>query len=152
MPVVSSLCNTNSLYQFLTIKYIQVATHLIQDLYLHKQHVPSLQAEAGDLLDDSSTDLEKLLLLDNFLMESMRVNCFQSMTVHRIALQPFTFSDGYNVPPGDCVQFHQHQVLSDEDSYPNALVFDPTRFQGKGRAATEIGRQWPFWGVPKLAW
>ena len=91
-------------------------------------------------------------LLDGFLMESMRTNCFQSTAVHRTALRPFTFSDGYTIPEGESVQFYQEKVHFDVNRYHEPGTFDPRRYGGNRRAATDVSMEWPFWGVGKNAW
>lgn len=91
-------------------------------------------------------------LLEAVLMESMRTHCGQATAVHRTAVQPFTFSDGYTVPAGQSVQFYQGGVHYDEKRYDRPETFDPTRFQGGLRSATDISMEWPFWGVGKNSW
>ncbi|KAF2793132.1 cytochrome P450 [Melanomma pulvis-pyrius CBS 109.77] len=131
-----------------------LAAHLIQDIYTHESHIRDLQQECRGVLDDADSDMSKLPLLEAFLMESMRTKCFQSTTIHRVALgKPYTFSDGYSVPAGEILSFLQHKVYSDDTLYAEARNFHPARFQGSGRAATDMpGMEWAFWGNSKLAW
>lgn len=85
-------------------------------------------------------------------MESMRTHCGQVTAVHRTAVKPFTFSDGYTVPAGQSVQFYQAGMHSSEQYYTRPDTFDPGRFQGGNRSVTDVGMEWPFWGVGKFAW
>jgi cytochrome P450 len=96
--------------------------------------------------------MTKYPLLEGFLVESMRTHCFLSTVIHRVPLKPFTFHDGYTVPKGEIVEFYQYSTMNDETLYPNAAKFDPERHQSTGRAATDMGIEWPFWGTLKLAW
>jgi len=90
--------------------------------------------------------------MEGVLMESMRSHCGQATAVHRTAIQPFVFSDGYTIPPGQSVQFYQGGVHFDEEKYASPEKFDPGRFEGGLRSVTDIGMDWPFWGVGKNAW
>lgn len=100
----------------------------------------------------TTTPAKQASLLEAFLMESMRTNCFQSTAVHRTALRPFKFSGGYTIPEGESVQFYQEKIHFDEARYPEAEMFNPSRFHGSRRAVTDVGMEWPFWGVGKNAW
>ncbi|KAI9660713.1 MAG: hypothetical protein M1821_010065 [Bathelium mastoideum] len=129
-----------------------LATHLLQDIFTHPEYLPALREEVQDVLGSPSPDMTKLPLLESFLVESIRTHCFLSTVIHRVPLKPFTFSDGYSVPKGEIVEFYQHRVMNDDAIYPNAGSFNPSRFKGTGRAATDMGMEWPFWGNSKLAW
>lgn len=85
-------------------------------------------------------------------MESMRLHCFQSTAIHRKAIIPFTFSDGYTIPAGQSVQFYQERVYLDENRYGQSTIFDPRRYKGSSRSVTDVGMEWPFWGAGRNAW
>ena len=72
--------------------------------------------------------------------------------IHRVPLHPFTFHDGYTAPKGEVLEFFQHATMHDDSIYPNPEVFDPERHEGTNRAATDVTREWPFWGNAKLVW
>ena len=42
--------------------------------------------------------------------------------------------------------------MKDSEIYPDPERFDPEKHKTTGRAATDMGREWPFWGNSKLAW
>jgi cytochrome P450 len=46
----------------------------------------------------------------------------------RLALRPFTFSNGVTVPAGTLLALPLHSVHTDEKIYPNAHEFDGFRF------------------------
>jgi cytochrome P450 len=50
------------------------------------------------------------------------------VTVNRIALQPFTFSNGVTVPPGTLISVPGGLIHKDEDIYPNPNEFNASRF------------------------
>ena len=119
---------------------------------MHPEYLPTLREEVKDVLNDPSPQFTKLRLLESFLIESMRFHCFLSTVIHRVPLKEFRFSDGYTVPKGEVVEFYQYNTMNDETSYPNPAKFDPTRFQDTTRAATDMSKEWPFWGNSRLAW
>ncbi|PSN62395.1 cytochrome P450 [Corynespora cassiicola Philippines] len=134
-----------------------VACQLLQVLYTQTDHFEPLRKECQSVpLHDSgrsqyiSDEMEKLQLLEAFTMESWRTRCFQSNTVHRVAMKPFQFSDGYKVNAGEAVEFHQNGLMNDESLYPNPIEFDPSRFINKNKSLVDTGLEWPFWGVPRL--
>jgi cytochrome P450 len=85
-------------------------------------------------------------------MESFRTHCFQLTATHRAAVSDFAFSDGYVVPAGQSVQFYQAGIHLDQERYKDAERFDPERFRGSVKSATDIGMEWPFWGAGKNSW
>lgn len=136
-----------------------VTCQLLQDLSTHTEHFAALckESDAVPLHDPSrsheiSEFLAKSPLLEAFAMESWRTNCFQANTAHRIAMRPFTFSDGYKVPAGEAIEFNQHNIMIDEALYPEPDKFNPSHFLGKGRSLVDTGLEWPFWGVPRYIW
>jgi cytochrome P450 len=48
--------------------------------------------------------------------------------LYRLALKPFTFSNGVTVPAGTLLGLPVHSVHMDEELYPNAQEFDGFRF------------------------
>ena len=53
---------------------------------------------------------------------------FLPVTVSRLALQPFTFSNGVTVPPGTLISVPGGVIHRDEELYPNPNEFDGSRF------------------------
>lgn len=130
-----------------------MATQFLKDLYFHTTfHTQLIDEIQGSQILPSTSRTKQTSLLEGVLMESMRTHCFQATAVHRTAIRPFTFSDGYTVPAGESVQFYQAGVHFDEKRYSEPDTFDPTRFQGGLRSVTDVGMEWPFWGVGKNSW
>ena len=53
---------------------------------------------------------------------------FLPVTVSRLALHPFTFSNGVTIPPGTLVSVPGCVIHTDEEIYPNPNEFDGSRF------------------------
>ncbi len=102
--------------------------------------------------------------IDSFLRESQRVdgtgNCPLNpsadflvlihyfvfpVSVHRVALRPFTFSNGVTVPTGTLIAIATAGLYTDENVYPNPEKFDGFRFAklrgGDGDAMPVAGYQ-----------
>jgi cytochrome P450 len=48
--------------------------------------------------------------------------------LNRLALSPFTFSNGVTIPAGTFFGLPVHSIHTDEEIYPNAQEFDGFRF------------------------
>ncbi|KAF2445323.1 cytochrome P450 [Karstenula rhodostoma CBS 690.94] len=121
---------------------------VIQDLGRHQTYHPALLQEASCWDHTQSTD--RLRLLDAFITESMRTQCFSSTRIHRIALCDFTFFDGYTVATGHTVGFNIRKHFNDEAHYPSATTFVAERHLEALVQATDVSVKWPFWGSQRL--
>ncbi|KAF2878468.1 cytochrome P450 [Massariosphaeria phaeospora] len=151
-----NLDSITSTWVISTLAIPVVACQLLQDVYLQIEHFSTLREEIESVPlreparpYDISQSMEKLPLLDAFTMESWRTKCFQSNTVHRVAMKDFEFSDGYIIPAGEAVEFHQHSLMTNESLYPDHKKFDPSRFLNKNKSPVDTGIDWPFWGAPR---
>jgi len=70
--------------------------------------------------------MDKMHKIDSFLRESQRVD--DILTVNRLALRPFTFSNGVTVPAGTLIAIPSAAVQTDGEIYLNAEEFDGFRF------------------------
>ena len=62
---------------------------------------------------------------------------FLSEIMNRIALRPFTFSNGLRVPTGTSISSNLYGTHRDQSLYPNADVFDGFRFVEPARGEKE---------------
>ncbi|KZV65865.1 cytochrome P450 [Peniophora sp. CONT] len=76
----------------------------------------------------TKSSMDKMCKLDSFLREQQRCNGLGTLAMTRIALQPFTFSNGVRVPKGAFVACAQTATHHDERNYANPHTFDPWRF------------------------
>ncbi|RAL04538.1 cytochrome P450 [Aspergillus ibericus CBS 121593] len=136
--------------------------YAIFDLCLHPEYIESLRKEIeyGRSITDSEDYLDHLPLLDGFLRESARLNALDALTVQRMTLTPYTFSDGTYVPAGNLVAIPQAAVMQDSRYYADPTEFNPYRFMavderdGSMRAFpkyTDIRWNFPYWGSAKRA-
>ncbi|KAF8271106.1 cytochrome P450 [Lactarius quietus] len=105
----------NVLYRLLSNpEYIEPLRHDVQ----------SAVAEEGW----TKAGMDKMHKIDSFLRETQRLDDLDSVTVTRLALRPFTFSNGITVPPGTLVGLPGGVVHRDGEIYPNPEEFDGFRF------------------------
>jgi cytochrome P450 len=72
--------------------------------------------------------MDKMHMIDGFLRETQRLDDLDGVSVTRLALRPFTFSNGVTVPPGTLISVPSGAVHKDEEIYPNPNKFDGSRF------------------------
>ena len=58
----------------------------------------------------------------------MLIRFFLLVSMTRLALRPFTFSNGVTVPAGTLLSIPASAAHTDEESYPNPDEFDGFRF------------------------
>ncbi|KAI9441475.1 cytochrome P450 [Lactarius indigo] len=104
---------TNVLYRLLSIpEYVEPLRH----------DVETAVAEEGW----AKAGLDKMHKIDSFLRETQRFDSL--VTMLRLALRPFTFSNGVTVPAGTLIAAPTGAIHRDEDIYPDPEEFDGSRF------------------------
>ncbi|KAI0066399.1 cytochrome P450 [Artomyces pyxidatus] len=76
----------------------------------------------------SKAALQKMRRVDSFLREAQRCDGISLLSLRRIALQPFTFSNGVTVPAGTRVACASTSTHCDGAHYARADTFDGFRF------------------------
>jgi cytochrome P450 len=106
--------------------------HAFYDLLQHPECVEPLREE---ILRVTGTEgftkitMTKLVKMDSFFKESMRMNSISCLGMHRLTKKTFTFSDGTVIPAGTFICTNS-LVHRDPDAFgPTALQFDPARFE-----------------------
>lgn len=95
----------------------------------------------GSLQNASQLDkscLFRMRLLDSFLKESARMDCFPT-TLRRIALRDVRFRDGTLLPQGAYCMIAPAPMKDSSFYTPDALVFDGFRYIKLRQAASERG-------------
>lgn len=118
---------------------------------MHPEYIAPLREEIAELVRSdgwTKAAMQKMTKLDSFLKESQRVFGLGArqyrilpidhkthirmrcclVTMGRLALQDFTFSDGTLIPKGTLVLATSHAMHHDDAIYADADVFDPWRF------------------------
>ena len=134
-------------------------------LLANPEHIAPLRQEIDAVVAEegwTKAGIDKMHKVDSFLRESQRVdglNLCSLFTVStsenemliyvrhvfpvimtRLALRPFTFSNGVTVPAGTLVTVPASAIHADERNYPNPDKFDGFRFsrlrESEGNTAT----------------
>lgn len=87
-----------------------------------------------------------------------------AVTVSRLVLRPFLFSDGEtSVPAGNVIAIPSRAIMVDPQKYDDPTNFDPYRFLSQnvceGGATVTSSSRWshlsldfPFWGFGGASW
>jgi cytochrome P450 len=89
-----------------------------------RQDVEAAVAEEGW----TKAGLDKMYKIDSFLRETQRLEGLGLVVLVRLAMRPFTFSNGITVPAGTVVAAPLSAIHTDAEIYPNPDEFDGFRF------------------------
>jgi cytochrome P450 len=95
------------------------------------EYIEPLREEVDAVITEegwTKSGIDKMHRIDSFLRETQRLGGLSLLSVTRLALRPFTFSNGVTVPAGTLVSFPASATHTDERIYPNADEFDGFRF------------------------
>jgi cytochrome P450 len=111
----TSLSFTSAFYHLLSNpEYIETLRH----------DVETAVAEEGW----TKAGMDKMIKVDSFLRESHRINVAGIFGLTRLALRPFTFSNGVTIPAGTVIAAPVTAIHTDGEIYPNPDEFDGFRF------------------------
>ncbi|KAI9434918.1 cytochrome P450 [Lactarius psammicola] len=116
-------------------------TNVFYRLLSNPEYIEPLRHEVETAVAEegwTKAGLDKMHKIDSFLRETQRVDSLNSATLHRLALRPFTFSNGVTVPAGTLVAAPTGAINRDGEIFPNPEEFDGFRFakprEGDGNA------------------
>ncbi|KAI0248473.1 cytochrome P450 [Lactifluus subvellereus] len=89
-----------------------------------RQEIEAAVAEEGW----TNVGMDKMHKIDSFLRETQRLDTLGIVTMQRLALRPFTFSNGLTIPAGTLVGVPVGTIHTDGEIYPNPEEFDGFRF------------------------
>ncbi|KAH9176040.1 cytochrome P450 [Lactarius sanguifluus] len=107
----------------------QAFTIVLYRLLSNPEYIEPLRHEVEAAVAEegwTKAGMDKMHKIDSLLRESLRVDTILSLS--RIALRPFTFSNGVTVPAGTLVAVPSGAVHMDGEIYPNPEEFDGFRF------------------------
>ncbi|KAL1961857.1 hypothetical protein VTN77DRAFT_981 [Rasamsonia byssochlamydoides] len=136
--------------------------YAIYNLCIHPEYIAPLREEIEQASGkwNLGDQFEHMPLLDSFLRESARLNPLDALSIQRMALVPFTFSDGTHVPAGNLLAVPQQAFMRDGRHYTDPERFDGFRFVafdedgGSLRSRpkfTDVSWTYPYWGSVKKA-
>ncbi|GJJ15190.1 hypothetical protein Clacol_009466 [Clathrus columnatus] len=106
-------------------------THALYHLATEPHYLQPLREEIETVIDEegwTKVAMTKMHKLDSFFRESQRYNGISLLTLSRIALKDFTFSDGTFIPKGSTISAATYSIHRDDEKYPDGEKFDGFRF------------------------
>ncbi|KAL0057529.1 hypothetical protein AAF712_015832 [Marasmius tenuissimus] len=109
---------------------LQAFTHGLINLASHPEYIEPLCREIEACIEKdgwSKAAMGKMRMLDSFLKESQRVSSSAAVSIRRLALRDFVFSNGTVIPAGTMIAISPSALHFDEDQYSNPFEFDGFR-------------------------
>ncbi|KAH9067784.1 cytochrome P450 [Lactarius vividus] len=106
-------------------------TNVLYRLLSNPEYVEPLRHDVEIAIAEegwTKAGLDKMHKIDSFLRESLRLDGLNSLTLVRLALRPFTFSNGVTVPAGTLIAAPTDAIHRDEEIFSNPEEFDGFRF------------------------
>jgi hypothetical protein len=127
---------------------MQVLTQVLCRLVSSPEYIEPLRQEVEEVIAEegwTKAGMDKMRKLDSILRETQRIDDLSSglfdalksspvtdsvlqVVMYRLALRPFTFSNGVTIPAGTLVGAPLSGIHMDEDIYSNPRDFDGFRF------------------------
>ncbi|KAH9006342.1 cytochrome P450 [Lactarius hatsudake] len=106
-------------------------TNVLYRLLSNPEYVEPLRHDVETAIAEegwTKAGLDKMHKIDSFLRETQRLDSLDNLTLLRLALRPFTFSNGVTVPAGTLIAAPTGAINRDGDIFPNPEEFDGFRF------------------------
>ncbi|KAI0814828.1 cytochrome P450 [Irpex lacteus] len=106
-------------------------THALLHLAAQPEYIQVLRDEVESIVGAegwSKGSLNKMRKVDSFLRESQRYNGTNLVSLTRMIMKDYKFSDGTYVPAGTLVVAPVASTHRDAENYENSDIFDPLRF------------------------
>ncbi|KIJ41503.1 hypothetical protein M422DRAFT_780281 [Sphaerobolus stellatus SS14] len=106
-------------------------THALYELAARPQYIPALREEVETVVKRygwSKMALIHMNKLDSLFKETQRLNGHGCLSVTRMALKEFIFSDGTRIPKGTIMSAASAIPHLNDEVYPDPKTFDPFRF------------------------
>ncbi|KAL0573797.1 hypothetical protein V5O48_008150 [Marasmius crinis-equi] len=108
----------------------QAFTHALINLCKHSEYTEPLRKEIEDAIEKegwTKAAMGRMRMLDSFLKESQRVSSSGAISVNRLTLKEFVFSNGTVLPAGTVIGTSPSALHFDESTYSNPFEFDGLR-------------------------
>ncbi|KAI0292784.1 cytochrome P450 [Russula brevipes] len=120
-------------------------TQTLYRLLGNPQYIEPLRQEVEAVITEegwTKAGMDKMHKIDSFLRETQRLDGLAFLTMNRLVLRPFTFSNGMTIPAGTLVAIPASAAHTDERTFPNPNEFDGFRFSKlcEGEGDTVTGR------------
>ncbi|CAG8589217.1 16154_t:CDS:2, partial [Cetraspora pellucida] len=108
------------------------------------------QCKGNELKSD---DIAKMVLLDSFVKEALRLNADLLGVPHKCLSEPYyTFSNGYQIPNGRVIMLNFLEITGDEELQgQNPQQFNAYRHLERNSNATKLERNFVIFGSGKHA-
>ncbi|KAI0305190.1 cytochrome P450 [Multifurca ochricompacta] len=106
-------------------------TAVLYNILSNPEDIEPLRQEVEAVVEEegwTKAGIDKMYKIDSFLRETLRRDGLGFIGMQRIALRPFTFSNGMTIPAGTMIAFPLGATHTDEASYSNPEEFDGFRF------------------------
>ncbi|KAH9047277.1 cytochrome P450 [Lactarius hengduanensis] len=106
-------------------------TNVLYHLFSNPEYVEPLRQDVETAVAEegwTKAGLDKMHKIDSFLRETQRMDSLDNLTMIRLALRPFTFSNGVTVPAGTLIAAPTGAINGDGEIFPNPEEFDGFRF------------------------
>ncbi|KAI0267017.1 cytochrome P450 [Gloeopeniophorella convolvens] len=100
-------------------------------LIAHPEYVEGLRQDVEAAVAEegwTKAGMDKMLKVDSFLRESQRLQGMGLLSLSRVTLKPFTFSNGLTIPAGVNVAVAVQATHEDQETYAKPKDFDGFRF------------------------
>jgi len=129
---VENLARRMLLANFLAIHTTSTTiTQVLYRLLSHPEYIEPLRQEVDAVIREegwTKAGVDKMHKMDSFLRETQRRDGILLVSSGRLALRPFTFSNGVTVPAGTLMSIPSNAAHRDERRFTNPDVFDGFRF------------------------
>ncbi|TDL17296.1 cytochrome P450 [Rickenella mellea] len=106
-------------------------THTMYHLAANPQYIAPMREEIEHVIKQdgwTKASMTKMHKVDSFVKETLRFTGINSLSLNRVAVGDYTFSDGTYIPKGTMISAATYPMQHDDNIYENANEFVGFRF------------------------